>query len=55
MMVQNLCDAVKAVLIRKFIAINLTSRSKKIPNKQHNLTPKAIREKQTKPKVSGKK
>ena len=29
MMIQNLCDAVKAVLIRKFIAINLTSRSKK--------------------------
>ena len=28
-MIQNLCDAVKAVLIRKFIAINLTSRSKK--------------------------
>ena len=49
MTTQNLWDPAKAVLRGKFIAIQYSSR--KITNKQHNLTPKATRERRTKPKI----
>ena len=47
--IQNLWDAAKAVLRRKFIANSSSPQEKrKISNKQSNLTPKAIRERRTK-------
>ena len=47
-MTQNLWDAAKAVLRRKFIA-NLISpqETRKTSNKQSNLTPKATRERRS--------
>ena len=46
--VQNLWDAAKAVLRGKFIAITvLPQGTRKISNKQPNLTPKATRERGT--------
>ena len=43
-MIQNLCDAEKAVLRGKFKAIkSYLRRTRKISNKQPNLTPKATR------------
>ena len=53
---QNLWDAAKAVLRGKFINTILRQETRKISNKQPNLTPKAIRERRTKnPKVSRRK
>ena len=50
---QNLQDAAKAVLKRKFIAIqSYLKKQKKISNKQPNLTPKAIRERTKKPQLA---
>ena len=48
-MTQNLWDAAKAVLRRKFIA-NLISpqETRKTSNKQSNLTPKALRREKNK-------
>ena len=44
-MIQNLWDAAKAVLRGKFIAItSLPQETRKISNKQCNLTPKGTRE-----------
>ena len=46
--IQNLWDAAKAVLRGKFIAIqSYLKKTRKISNKQPNLTPKAIRERRT--------
>ena len=47
-MIQNLWDAVKAVLKGKFTAIQSYLKKQEISNKQPNLTPKAIRERRTK-------
>ena len=44
---KNLWDEAKAVLIGKFIAIQSYLKTRKISNKQPNLTPKAIRERRT--------
>ena len=44
---QNLWDAAKAVLRRKFIAIQSYLKTRNISNKQPKLTPKAIRERRT--------
>ena len=43
-MTQNLQDAAKEVRKGKFIAIQPTSKTRKISNKPPNLIPKAIRE-----------
>ena len=43
----NLWDEAKAVLRGKFIAIQSYLKTRKISNKQPNLTPKAIRERRT--------
>ena len=49
MTTQNLWDAAKAVLKREFYSITiLPQETRKISNKQPNLTPKAIRERRTK-------
>ena len=53
-MTQNLWDAAKAVLRGKSIAIQ-SYLKKKNSYKQPKLTPKAIRERTKKPKVSGRK
>ena len=45
--VRNLWDAVKAVLRGKFKQYNLTSKTRKISNKQSNLSPKGTRERRT--------
>ena len=60
MTIQNLQDAVKAVLRGKFIAVQSSSKSKqtgKMSNKQPNFIPKATRKRRTKPPklVEGKK
>ena len=46
---QNLWDAEKAVLSGKFIAVQSYLKTRNISSKQPNLTPKAIRERRTKP------
>ena len=51
MTIQNLQEAVKAVLRGKFIAVQSSSKSKqtgKMSNKEPNLIPKAIRKRRTK-------
>ena len=45
---RNLCDAAKAVLRRKLIAIQSYLRKQEKYHKQPNLTPKATRERRTK-------
>ena len=53
-MIQNLWYVVKAVLKEMFIAIKAYLRNKK-NLKQPNFTPKRMRERRTKPKVSRRK
>ena len=52
MITQNLCDAAKAIVRGKVIAIQSYQETRKISNKQPNLTPKAIRERRRKTKTS---
>ena len=47
MTIQNLCDAAKAVLIGKFIAMKSYLKKQEKSNKQSNLTSKGTRERRT--------
>ena len=46
-MTQNLWDSAKAVLRRKFIAIQAYLRKENISNKRSNFTPKGARKQRT--------